>query len=495
VIVKVFAVAQLPNFPASKTSIMNKHSQDLQFKLLPWLIATAFFMQMLDGSVLNTALPAIAESFGANPLRMQATVIAYMLSVAVFLPVSGWLADKFGVKKIFMTAIVIFTFGSLLCSLSGSIITLSASRVLQGIGGAFLIPVGRLAVLRVYPRSQYVKILSFIVLPALIGPLIGPMVGGFLVQYASWHWIFLINIPVGIVCFIAAIYCMPKIKVFETAKFDWLGFVLFDSAVLLLFAFAARNNFLGISRIIIFYTSAILILAFCLYSIKKKNVLFNLKMFENRSFAIGITGNFFTRLAGGAMPFLAPLFLQTAIGYSPAKAGATLLPMGIAAIFAKSVVTPAITKFGYRNFLIINTAFLSAFVASISLIDNSTPYIAILVLFALFGAANSFQFTAVNALTLIDLPDNMISGGNALLSVVMQVSMAMGVAVAALLLAAVGDLQETKNFHAGNILFTFHSTYIIIGVISFISSIVFFFIQKDAGSKIKDTETAITNYE
>jgi MFS family permease len=158
-------------------------------------------------------------------------------------------------------------------------------------------------------------------------------------------------------------------------------------------------------------------------------------------------------------------------------------------------VTPAITKFGYRNFLIINTAFLSAFVASISLIDNSTPYIAILVLFALFGAANSFQFTAVNALTLIDLPDNMISGGNALLSVVMQVSMAMGVAVAALLLAAVGDLQETKNFHAGNILFTFHSTYIIIGVISFISSIVFFFIQKDAGSKIKDTETAITNYE
>jgi EmrB/QacA subfamily drug resistance transporter len=420
---------------------------------------------------------------------MQAVILAYMIAVAVFLPLSGRFADRFGTKKTFLAAITIFTFGSFLCAISNSLNALTASRVIQGAGGALLVPVGRLAVLRVYPRSQFVKVLSFIVLPALAGPLIGPTAGGFLVQYASWHWIFLINIPIGILCFAATLYCMPKIRTFETPDFDVGGFILFDSAILLLFVFAAPAAVFGIPKIYVFFMASFMLAAYCIHSFKKrKNALFNFKMFHTGSFSIGIAGNFFVRIAGGAMPFLAPLFLQTAIGYSPAKAGAALLPMGIAAIFAKSVVTSAIMKFGYKKFLITNTVFLSMFTASISLIEHSTPYPAVLLLFALFGVANSFQFTVVNTLTLIDLPDNMISGGNTLLSVVMQVSMAMGVAVAAFLLAAAEDFQQSRNFHAGNLLFTFHATYIIISIISLISSALFIFTPKDAGSKIKDAE-------
>ncbi|MCL2144835.1 MAG: multidrug transporter subunit MdtD [Endomicrobia bacterium] len=467
---------------------MKKYSEETQLKILPWLVAVSFFMQMLDSSILNTALPAIADNFGENPLQMQAVVVAYLLSAAVFLPISGWLADRFGAKKIFLAAIILFTFGSLLCAISNSLITLSASRVIQGMGGALLVPVGRLAVLRVYPRKEFVKVLSFIVLPALIGPLIGPALGGFLVQYASWHWIFLINIPIGILCFSAAVFCMPKIKTFDTAKFDWPGFIIFDGAILFLFVFASKTSFCKIAKTHVFLISVILILIYCIYSAKKKNALFNFQMFKNRSFAIGTAGNFFSRLAGGAMPFLTPLFLQTALGFSPAKAGATLLPMGIAAIFAKSIVSSAIKKSGYRKFLIVNTVCLSAFVASMSLIDHNVNYIIMLILLAFFGMANSFQFTAVTTLSLIDLPDSMISGGNTLSSVVMQVSMAAGVALAAYILAAVGHFQETHSFHAGNLLFTFHSTYIIISIVSLLSVFVFIFVPKDAGSKIKDID-------
>ena len=468
---------------------MKKISEKLQFKILPWLVATAFFMQMLDSSILNTALPSIAESFTENPLQMQMAVIAYMLSVVIFLPVSGWLADRFGTKKIFLTAIIIFTAGSLLCALSYSITSLSVSRIAQGIGGALLVPVGRLAVLKVYPRKQFVQVLSFITLPALIGPLIGPMLGGFLVQYASWHWIFLINIPVGILCFAAALYSMPKIATRSAPKFDWAGFIFFDSAVLLLFLFASKTTFYGISKTHIFLFAVILILLYCVRSVNKKDALFDMKMFGNKSFTIGIAGNFFARLAGGAMPFLSPLFLQTALNFSPLKAGITLLPMGLAAIFAKSLVTPVIKKLGYRKFLTANTIALGIFMASIVFVNGSTPYGVILFLFALFGMANSFQFTAVNTLSLIDLPDSMISGGNGILSVVMQVSMAMGVALAAFLLDKTAGLEIARNAAEQKLIFTFHSTYIIISIISVLSVLIFIFIPKDAGSRIKEDKT------
>ncbi|MCL2335670.1 MAG: DHA2 family efflux MFS transporter permease subunit [Endomicrobia bacterium] len=461
---------------------MKNLSDDLKIKVLPWLVTIAMFMQMLDGSVLNTALPAIAKSFGENPLQMQAVVIAYMLSVAIFLPISGWLADRFGVRKIFTIAVAGFTIGSLLCALSSSLTQLTLARIVQGMGGALLVPVGRLAVLRVYPRSQFVKVLSFIVLPALIGPLIGPTVGGLLVQYATWHWIFLINIPIGIACIAAIFFFMPIIKAVHVHSFDWIGFFLFDSAVLLLFIFSLLH-----SRLYVLLIAVILILLYCLHALNKKNALFDLKMFKVRGCSVGTAGNFFARLGGGSMPFLAPLFLQTALGYNPAQSGLMLLPMGVTAIFAKSIVNSAIIKLGYRKFLLINTFLLGSFIIMLSLITPSAPVYAILAVFSLFGMSNSLQFTAINTLSLIDLPDNMISGGNAMMSVVMQISMAMGVALGAFLLAYIGRFQiEAKG--AVNILQTFHITYIIIGAVSALSMLVFIFVPKDAGTAIQKSE-------
>lgn len=202
-------------------------------KILPWVVAIAFFMQMLDSTILNTALPAMAHDLGTNPLRMQSVIISYMLTVALVIPASGWLADKFGIKQIFLFAIALFTLGSLACALSPSLNIIVGCRILQGIGGALMVPVGRLVVLRAYPREQLVSVLSFITIPGLVGPLIGPTLGGFLVQYASWHWIFLINIPVGIIGILATLKYMPYLtRGGDLHPFDTVGFLLFGTFML-----------------------------------------------------------------------------------------------------------------------------------------------------------------------------------------------------------------------------------------------------------------------
>ena len=216
-------------------------------RILPWLVAIAFFMQTLDGTILNTALPAMARDLAENPLRMQGVVIAYMLTVALLIPASGWIADRFGSRRIFVAAIVLFSLGSLLCALSTSFNQLVASRVLQALGGALMLPVGRLVVLRAFPRSEFVRIMAFIALPGLVGPLLGPTLGGWLVEYASWHWIFLINLPVGVIGCIAALRFMPDLKGPERVRFDTLGFVLFGAAMALLAGLATPAAWLGLA--------------------------------------------------------------------------------------------------------------------------------------------------------------------------------------------------------------------------------------------------------
>ncbi|MDR1942270.1 MAG: MFS transporter [Endomicrobium sp.] len=464
---------------------MKKISEDLKIKLLPWLAALAMFMQMLDGSVLNTALPSIALSFRENPLQMQAAVISYLISVAVCLPIAGWISDKFGIKKTFMFAIAAFTAGSLCCALSNSLFTLSLSRILQGMGGAFLVPVGRLAVLRVYPREKYVNVLSFIVLPALIGPLIGPMVGGFLVEYASWHWIFLINVPIGILCCAATKYIMPQMPSYASGeKFDLKGFFLFDFALVLLFAGSSSAKIIpGLSNGFFMLAAAVFVIFYFIYAKGRRNALFNLDMFKIRSFSVGIAGNLVIRLVGGSLPFLAPLFFQTALGFSPSKAGMTLLPMGITAMFAKTFAARIILKLGYKKFLILNTVILSVFIFLISFINGETPYFAIIALFSFIGMLNSLQYTAINALALIDVPDKLMSGANNMLAVSLQISMSLGVALAAYLLLKTADFEfiSSKQNALGA---AFSLTYVVISLLSVSGAALFVLVPKNAGNAV-----------
>ena len=442
-------------------------------RVLPWLVAIAFFMQTLDGTILNTALPAMARDLAEDPLRMQGVVISYMLTVALLIPASGWLADRFGSRRIFFTAIVLFTLGSLFCAMSVSFNQLVMSRVLQGMGGALMLPVGRLVVLRAYPRTEFVRVMTFIALPGLVGPLIGPTLGGWLVQYASWHWIFLINLPVGLVGCIAAFHFMPDLKSAERARFDTVGFILFGAAMVLI-TIALE----GLGEMHMPHARVLLLMVIgsaCLaaYWLRAGHVdkpLFSPSLFRTRSFAVGIFGNLFARLGSGALPFLLPLLLQIALGYSPAQAGMTMIPLALGAMLIKPLAKPLIDRLGYRRILIGNTLLLGGLIASLATVDAGTPTPLLLAHLGLIGMVNSMQFTAMNTVTLVGLNYQDASSGNSLLSVVVQLSMSLGVASSGALLG--GFTVPGADGEA--VLQAFHLTFLCIGGMSMLAATLFF---------------------
>lgn len=441
-------------------------------RILPWLVAIAFFMQTLDGTILNTALPAMARDLAENPLRMQGVVIAYMLTVALLIPASGWIADRFGSRRIFVTAIVLFSVGSLLCALSASFNQLVASRVLQALGGALMLPVGRLVVLRAFPRSDFVRIMAFIALPGLVGPLLGPTLGGWLVEYASWHWIFLINLPVGVIGCIAALRFMPDLKGPERVRFDTLGFLLFGAAMVLVTIALEGLGQMHMSHarvMLLLFGGAACMAAYWLRAGRIDAPLFSPKLFHTRSFAVGIFGNLFARLGGGALPFLLPLLLQVALGYSPAQAGMSMIPLALGAMAVKSLAKPIIDRLGYRRLLIGNTLLLGCLIASLATIDGQTPTWLLLVHLGLIGMVNSMQFTAMNTVTLVGLSHAAASSGNSLLSVVVQLSMSLGVATAGALLGGftVDDAQGSEVLRA------FQLTFLCVGGMAMLAAALF----------------------
>ncbi|WP_161865823.1 MULTISPECIES: multidrug transporter subunit MdtD [Pseudomonas] len=441
-------------------------------RLLPWIVAIAFFMQTLDGTILNTALPAMAGDLNEDPLRMQSVVIAYMLTVALLIPASGWIADRFGTRRIFFGAIALFSLGSLLCALSESLSMLIAARVIQGLGGALMMPVGRLVVLRAYPRSELVRIMSFITLPGLLGPLIGPTLGGWLVEVASWHWIFLINLPVGLLGCWAALRHMPDLRGPERSRFDTAGFLLFGAAMLLITVALEGLGELHLPtmRVVLLLLGGMACLAaYWLRAGRIEHPLFAPRLFHTRSFAVGIIGNLFARLGSGALPFLTPLLLQLAMGYSPAQAGMSLIPLALAAMAAKPLARPLIERLGYRNILTSNTLLLGALIASLALVDGDTSTLQLIIQLSLIGACNSLQFTSMNTVTLIDLDNRDASSGNSLLSVVVQLAMGLGVASAAALLS--GFSRELGG--SEHVLPAFQATYLCVGLLSMLAAAIF----------------------
>ncbi len=444
-------------------------------RLLPWLVAIAFFMQTLDGTILNTALPAMAASLGESPLRMQSVVIAYMLTVALLIPASGWLADRLGTRRVFIGAIMMFSLGSLLCALSSSLTQLVGARIVQGLGGALLLPVGRLAILRGFPRAELLGALTFVTVPGLIGPLVGPTLGGWLVQVASWHWVFLINLPVGLAGVAVARRYMPDLRGAKDQRFDLRGFIMF-SAGLVLVSMALQ----GLGEHAISTAASLLMLVaglaamvgYWLHAARTPQPLFSLALMRLPTFSIGIAGNLFSRLGSGAMPFLMPLFLQVGLGYTPAKAGMSMIPTALGAMLCKSFAVPLIKRLGYRVVLVGNTVLLGLMIASFGLVSRETPHAVILVLLGIFGIFNSLQFTAMNTLTLGDLDDVNASGGNSMLSVVQQLAMSLGVAAGGALLAAFSG----ERFHAsgGQVTASFQATFVSVGVLSMVAAFIFF---------------------
>lgn len=447
-----------------------------QHKYLPYVLAVALFMQILDATILNTALPKMAEALGESPLKMQWAVISYALTLAIFIPISGYLADKFGTRKVFLSAIVIFCIGSLLCAMSPNLNLLIAARVVQAVGGAMMTPVARLILVKSYPRKKLLTVMNFAVIPALIAPLVGPLLGGYLVELASWHWIFLINIPMGLLGLVLGFKLVPNLLE-DTQKLDWQGFLLFALAacgLTLAVEFGSQSG-RGTLGLILGAVSIILLLIYVRYAKNKAAPLFPLSLFSIRTFAIGITGNLFTRLGISAVPFLLPLLLQVVFGYSPSKAGWLLAPIAVGAMGIKPLVSKIIQRFSYRKVLVVNTFLLGILIIVLAQFNNPNHWPWFVPILILMGACNSMQFSAMNTITIGDLHGAQTSSGNSLMAVNQQLAISFGIAFGA---AVLNLLRERVMMDT---LTAFQTTYWVLGGITILSGLYFLRLKPEDG--------------
>ncbi len=442
-----------------------------------WIVAFGFFMQTLDTTIVNTALPSMARDLGVSPLHMHSVIVSYVLTVAVTLPVSGWLADRFGVRNILFCAILLFSLGSLLCAFSTTLDQLVMARVVQGVGGAMMVPVGRLTVMKIVPRDQYMAAMTFVTLPGQIGPLLGPALGGVLVEYASWHWIFLINIPVGIVGAIATLTLMPNYSL-PGRRFDFLGFILLAAGMAALTLALEGQRGDGSSALpgLLILVGVFSLLFYLLHARGNDRALFSLKLFANRVYAIGLLGSLTGRIGSGMLPFMTPLFLQIGMGYSPFHAGLMMIPMVVGNMGMKRIVVHIVNRFGFRYVLTGATLALAVVVLLFPLVALMGWWWLLPLVLFLQGMVNAIRFSAMNTLTLKELPDELASSGNSLMSMVMQLSMSIGVTVAGLLLGSFAHHDAAASDQTQQ---TFIWTYICMALIIALPALVFWRVPAD----------------
>ena len=460
---------------------------------LLWLVAAGFFMQTLDTTIVNTALPQMARSLGESPLRMQSVIVAYSLAMAMLIPASGWIADRFGTRRVFFSAILVFAFGSLCCALSRNLAELVASRVLQGMGGALLLPVGRAAVLRGVPRSQFLQAMSFVSIPGLIGPLLGPTLGGWLVQYTSWHWIFLINLPVGALGCIATLMVMPDGRSPNAGRFDLMGYCWLAFGMV-----AVSLSLDGLTELGLPQVTVVLLLvfglaslaAYWLHALRRPDPLFSPALFSVQSLRVGLLGNLFARVGSSSMPFMVPLLLQVGLGYPPLHAGMMLLPAAIAGMAVKPVAARLIARFGYRRVLLANTVAVGLSMISYALVGPEQPLWLRVLQFAFFGAVNSMQFTAMNTVTLKDMAGPLASSGSSLLSMVQMMAMGMGVACAGAVLSGFTGYFGPGVVATGDTLRAFHATFATMGLVTMASAWIFWQLEPDTVATTEEVQAA-----
>jgi len=405
--------------------------------LIPMIVGSALFMQMLDSTVIATALPKMAESFGEDPVRLNLAITSYMLAVAIFIPVSGWMADRFGPRNVFRTAIALFTASSVLCALSNTLPELVGARMLQGMAGAMMVPVGRIVLLRSVPKSTYVQALSWVTIPALLGPVTGPPVGGFIVTYSSWHWIFLINVPIGILGYVLVSLFIDEIGERETRPLDWQGFLMTGiglAALIFGFETMGRDIIPLWAVLSLLGTGAALLLLYVLHARRAAFPLIDMGLARVPTFAAATFGGSLFRLGLGASPFLLALLLQVGFGLSPLEAGLLTFAGAAGALVMKFTAPPIIRRLGMRNVIIVNALIASAFFLAYALFDAETPHLVILLVLLTGGFFRSLQMTALNALAYADISPLQMSQANTLASMVQQLSLTLGVGLAALVI-------------------------------------------------------------
>jgi EmrB/QacA subfamily drug resistance transporter len=407
-------------------------------RLLPWLVAVGFFMEALDTTILNTAVPTMAHSLHVPPLDMKAVLASYTLSLAVFIPISGWMANRFGTRRVFASAIGVFTLGSLLCGICTNIHLLVACRILQGCGGAMMLPVGRLTLVRTFAKSELIRAVSFVAIPGLVGPMLGPLLGGLIVAYFHWSVIFFVNIPIGLLGLYLVRKHLPNYKAARNYPLDFVGLVLFGAGVSLLsYVLEVFGDHTLSDREVagLLAISAALIAAYGVYSVRAPHPLLRLSLLRIRSFRVAVSGNLLTRLGIGGLPFLLPLLYQIGLGFSPIQSGLMIMPQALAAISFKFTLPVILKRFGYRQVLIPNTVMLGVMLMLFSGVDTGTAPWAIALLAFAFGFFTSTQYTSMNTLAYADVTNEQASGASSIASTVQQMAVSFGVATASLVAA------------------------------------------------------------
>jgi EmrB/QacA subfamily drug resistance transporter len=454
-------------------------------RFLPWLVAVALFMENLDATIVNTAVPTMSAALGVQPLSLKAVLTSYTLSLAVFIPISGWMADRFGTRRVFAAAVTIFTIGSLACGLAVNVPMLIVARILQGIGGAMMTPVGRVALVRSFPRSELMTVMQYVVIPALIGPLIGPFTGGLIVHWMSWRYIFLLNLPFGLVGLWLVPRYMPDFRDKDAPPLDRVGFVLFGTGIGLLSYVLEIFGEHRLSAGPIIALAAFSFLLFAAYGWHARRVaapMLRIAMLRIRTFRVSVLGGFVTRIGMGGMPFLLPLLYQLGMGFPAWKAGLFTMPQAIAAMGMKVIGRKLLQRLGHRCVLIANTVLLGVAIATFALIGPATPVWCILLLSLVLGFLASLQFTSMNTLVYADVDDRDASQAGSIASTAQQMSLSFGVAFGALLAGwYLGQVDQTLPAKTVSAL---HKAFVTMGALTILSSLTFRTLRSTDGNNV-----------
>jgi EmrB/QacA subfamily drug resistance transporter len=461
-------------------------------RLLPWLVAVGFFMESLDTTILNTAVPAIAHALEVPPLDMKAVLASYTLSLAVFIPISGWTANRFGTRRVFASAIGIFTLGSFLCGLSTNIHVLVACRILQGCGGAMMLPVGRLTMVRTFAKSELIRAMSFVAMPGLIGPMLGPLIGGLIIAYFHWSVIFFVNIPIGLAGLVLVRKHLPNYRAAKNYPVDFVGLALFGAGVSLLsYVLEVFGDHALSGREIagLLTLSAALLAAYGMHSVRALHPLLRLGLLRIRSFRVAVSGNLLTRLGIGGLPFLLPLLYQIGLGYTPIQSGLMIMPQALAAISFKFTLPVILKRFGYRQVLIANTVMLGVMLMLFSLIDSGTPGWLVAFLAFVYGFFTSTQYTSMNTLAYADVNNEQASAASTIASTVQQMAVSFGVAAASLTAALF--IPDHTRASAPQMIHGIHLALRSLGAWTILSTVVFGELRSNDGEAVSSHKAGI----
>jgi EmrB/QacA subfamily drug resistance transporter len=452
-------------------------------RIVPWLCGAALFMELLDATIVNTAVPTMAAALHVAPLSLKTVLTSYTLALAVFIPVSGWTADRFGTRRVFAAAVGVFLAGSLACGLAVNVPMLVAARLLQGTGGAMMTPVGRLVLVRTFPRSEFIRAMNYVVIPSLIGPLVGPLVGGVIVHWIHWRAIFFLNLPIGLAGLWLIRQHMPDYRTDDPPALDALGFLLFGAGVGLLshvLEVFSEHDWSPAPLVAMTAGAALLLLAYARHARRVPYPVLQLELFRVRTFRSSVVGGFVTRLGIGGMPFLLPLLYQLVLGYTPWQAGLLMVPQAAAAILMKLMSAWVLQRLGYRRVLVWNTTLLGATIAAFSLVRPGASVAAILALSLCQGFFSSLQFTSMNSLVFADVRDEEASRASTLFSTGQQLSLSFGVAVSSLVVAFFIAVTGAR----GSLMGPLHDAFVVLGILTALSAGWFSLLRPDDGANV-----------